>query len=467
MHPTFKPPAKAIVVCTIELGFLWSYFHMGSYPNLCIASAGPQAILYEGIYSGALLLCFIGLLIGGQGASRTFLVNRPALLGVGVAGCLGCLLLLACTAPSLYAPILAPVGLVLSAFFVSTYLVALGIKSSQGSPGETVVIVLGSYVFFRMLILLQGPLGLDLSYISPFVLTAAMAVFPNEQPRSQATALRSVQNAPWGLCAAALALILTATLFLDIYTENSVINEGGELGRQLVNCLIALLLVPAAIALFKHHGPTMSTLGIAIVIMAILYCGSWIATLLVPECHPLISALKQTLVPFAWLALSLASSTRRLLPAPLFSILGICVLSVHRSLSFGIIHQVGIVWLISQSVFSRWILVGVLACIVGLAIYLVLHRYARASHAPSSSHPDATTALCAQATEPYGLSSRELEVVVLIYRGHSAKMIGERLGLSPSTIRNNTLRAYRKMGVHSKQELIELIDRCREEYAAP
>ncbi len=440
---------------------------MGSYPNLCIASSGPNALLYEGIYSGTLLLCFIGLLMGGQKASRTVLVNRPVLLGLGAAGCIGCLLLLASATPSPYTPIFTPVGLVLSAFFVSTYLVALGVKSSQADSSGTVVMVLGSYMLFRLIILLQGPLGIDLSYISPFVLTTVMAMYPNEQPQSQVTALRSVQNAPWGLCAASLALVLTATLFLDIYTENAVIDEGGEFSRQVINCVVALLLIPAAIVLLKHHGPTMATLGILIVIMAILYCGSWVATLLIPECHPLVSALKQTLVPFAWLTLSLAASTRHLLPAPLFSILGICVLSLHRSLSFGIVHQVGIVWLISQTASSRWVLVGVLACTMGIAIYLVLHHYAHASCAFSNSLKNGNAALCAQATEPYGLSARELEVVVLIYRGHSAKMIGERLGLSPSTIRNNTLRAYRKIGVHSKQELIELIDRYREECTAP
>ena len=58
----------------------------------------------------------------------------------------------------------------------------------------------------------------------------------------------------------------------------------------------------------------------------------------------------------------------------------------------------------------------------------------------------------------YGLTRREAEVVPYIYKGRSAKVIAN-LCVSESTVRTHIRRIYEKTEVHSKQELIDLIDR--------
>lgn len=55
-----------------------------------------------------------------------------------------------------------------------------------------------------------------------------------------------------------------------------------------------------------------------------------------------------------------------------------------------------------------------------------------------------------------GLTARETEIALLVSQGYSAKTIAEMLYVSPETIRTHTKRIYRKLGVHSKDDVIKL-----------
>ena len=67
--------------------------------------------------------------------------------------------------------------------------------------------------------------------------------------------------------------------------------------------------------------------------------------------------------------------------------------------------------------------------------------------------------MCAALAERAGLSARELDVLKLIARGRSRAYIAEELFLSENTVRGYTSRLYAKLGVHSQQELIDLVER--------
>lgn len=51
---------------------------------------------------------------------------------------------------------------------------------------------------------------------------------------------------------------------------------------------------------------------------------------------------------------------------------------------------------------------------------------------------------------PNGLSEREVEVLAFVARGLTNKEVGARLGLSPRTVQQHTLRIYRKLGVSTR-----------------
>ena len=57
------------------------------------------------------------------------------------------------------------------------------------------------------------------------------------------------------------------------------------------------------------------------------------------------------------------------------------------------------------------------------------------------------------------LTAREQEIAALIAEGLSNQQIGLRLFISENTVKTYTKRVYRKLDVHSKQDIIDL---CRE-----
>lgn len=65
---------------------------------------------------------------------------------------------------------------------------------------------------------------------------------------------------------------------------------------------------------------------------------------------------------------------------------------------------------------------------------------------------------CASIGQRFDLTNRELEVVSLIARGRSKAYIAEELFISENTVKNHARNAYGKMDIHSKQELLDLLE---------
>lgn len=60
--------------------------------------------------------------------------------------------------------------------------------------------------------------------------------------------------------------------------------------------------------------------------------------------------------------------------------------------------------------------------------------------------------------ERHGLSNRESEVFRCLAMGFTASMVSEKLCISWNTVRGHSRNVYAKLGVHSRQELMELVD---------
>lgn len=70
-------------------------------------------------------------------------------------------------------------------------------------------------------------------------------------------------------------------------------------------------------------------------------------------------------------------------------------------------------------------------------------------------------AACAKIAEDYDLTNREHEVMVLIAQGRSANYIADEFGVSASTIQTHSKHLYKKLDIHSRQNLISLIEDVR------
>ncbi len=76
---------------------------------------------------------------------------------------------------------------------------------------------------------------------------------------------------------------------------------------------------------------------------------------------------------------------------------------------------------------------------------------------PAAVAPTVETA-CRSIGESHGLTERELEIMTLICKGFSKGFIAEELGLSENTVRWHSKNLYEKLGIHSKQELLKMVE---------
>lgn len=70
---------------------------------------------------------------------------------------------------------------------------------------------------------------------------------------------------------------------------------------------------------------------------------------------------------------------------------------------------------------------------------------------------DAIDRSCVQLGEEFGLTPREVEVMQLLCKGRSKSYIAETFLLSENTVRSHSKNLYRKLGVHSVQDMLALI----------
>ena len=64
---------------------------------------------------------------------------------------------------------------------------------------------------------------------------------------------------------------------------------------------------------------------------------------------------------------------------------------------------------------------------------------------------------CKQLSDEHGLTKRESEILGFLGRGYNPAFIAKKLFLSDSTVRTHVKRIYRKLDIHSKEELVQLI----------
>ncbi len=103
------------------------------------------------------------------------------------------------------------------------------------------------------------------------------------------------------------------------------------------------------------------------------------------------------------------------------------------------------------------------AFVLAVAAFSFLGTGASVAEKPSAeaSRPSPFDA-CQTMAPIYGLTEREVQICALIAQGHTLDAIAERLGLSANTVRSYSKDLYRKLGVHKKQEVVELVAQALE-----
>ncbi len=132
---------------------------------------------------------------------------------------------------------------------------------------------------------------------------------------------------------------------------------------------------------------------------------------------------------------------------------------------------------------SKLVLAVALLLIVGVCVVLALRIGQRLLNGMSAAHPrdplspsnasdrraanegapslDASAGLeaaCAALGERFNLTAREREILAMLAHGRNVPFIAEALGLSSHTVRGYVKSLYARLDVHSRQELIDLVE---------
>lgn len=78
------------------------------------------------------------------------------------------------------------------------------------------------------------------------------------------------------------------------------------------------------------------------------------------------------------------------------------------------------------------------------------------NNAEAIEKPDTSTSL-EEIADKYSLTTRETEVLELLRRGRSKAYIAEVLSISENTVRHHSKDLYTKLGIHSREELMDLL----------
>lgn len=78
--------------------------------------------------------------------------------------------------------------------------------------------------------------------------------------------------------------------------------------------------------------------------------------------------------------------------------------------------------------------------------------------AQAENHEDSFKERCAAISEACGLTEREAEIFLCMARGRNVGFIQEHFVISRNTVKTHVKRIYKKLGVHSQQELIDLAE---------
>ena len=117
-------------------------------------------------------------------------------------------------------------------------------------------------------------------------------------------------------------------------------------------------------------------------------------------------------------------------------------------------------------------LLGILSVLMGIGIVVTyLFVFTEIDGAPIFMHEQKAEgsdqsdfeASCARLARVGKLSRRETDVLKLIARGRSTPRIQDELHLSSNTVNTHTSHIYQKLGVHSRQELLDLVEQTAPE----
>ena len=205
--------------------------------------------------------------------------------------------------------------------------------------------------------------------------------------------------------------------------------------------------------------------------LAVLYLGTLFDTTLAGICRELILPARPLSMVLLWFAaLSWAQLTHR------DECLTVAALTLPAIMLTSLVSDLLGTANISPEALSVVVTVVVLACSFAITVILVAfiirfqigassQPFAQSiahNEGPHAMSNEGTDIVLSQLRDEFGLSERETELMELICAGNTQKRIAEKMLVSINSVQTYAKSLYRKLDIHSKQELIDLVTSRRD-----
>ena len=454
---------RLLLCCITSLGILAFRLSAWSIFGNSFASSAADAFTCSRLAQLATIILVIILVALKPLSSK---IMRYAVIVAMVSMLAGCISIMGIDDP---ADPLFVLGRVVHGFGAAMLLLGWGTRTSSISPSLSSLSITGAFALYGILItVLEGasPVVMGGIAVASPIICGGLLLLPTEctiyDGNWKRITAKHLTSPPWGVlcllllcsiaCAATEVVVAPSQEASRLFTSNAL--------RLPVFLLVFVVNFLWAIPL-SHDNPD-QLWGLY---SCLIFCGllgySSFCFIDLPTSVSFMNATQDCLMIFAWTFVS-GLAYRESLPKTMTFGIG-AVLFMQANIPSGILH---LLFPVMSHGASRTFAAALSFCmailLIGYTFFLVLQRPQK-----STAHKDEfvtqsekhDTDDFAWLAASFGLSGRETEVVKLLCRGYTLPQIGERLTVSLNTVRSHTKSIYTKLGIHSKSELIQLIEK--------
>ena len=474
--------------CALGLSILFPYFRAFFLSIVKTAGVHSEAAFEGAFYTFAIAfaLCAAAALVMGARLTRQA-TSRKTLLASGVLGSIGCLLL---WLPPLGTLELAQciAGAATNVVFFTVCLFAyLAALECMGLRRATLIVVVGFGLCFasNLFYLFPAVVQVALCVASPFVATLCA---PHTTQPAQTTTCREA-DLPFSTASLALCILLALFCVMGNFIRG-VTNPWFDISdislRTLYMSLVNIAFVAVTAVLLVRGASLNRVVFFNWIAYMLLFFAGVLVMAVAPEGAARLGSNLATsarvgftmllvlfvVSPERWSKMDLAkrASLFLLIPEALAALVRYIAVPAHLSQAQG--GQAALM------TYGGTVVIFILSAAIVIMLGFMLLRSTEAASQqaiPIDPAADLTAAIAVQDTvetlvcdelaSRYGLTPREAEVVRCASQGHSLEKTAELLGVSVNTVRTHNRSVYAKMGVHSRQEIIELAATVRAELA--
>lgn len=459
---------RDLILLVVGLGLYWPFFTHPLFPPEFASVAGSPAPLgFMFVVLGAMAAAAL-LVWRAQDAVGTF-VRGALLAGEGVVAVSLCA---AQWAPGVAATIASWLYPAAVGACMALATARWSLATSPYSPGVLAVALTASLALSTVLNIVAYDAGAAMGFSEvlstqalPFLcgLLGGFAPLPAAVPRRDAhqdadnTSAASV-NLRWLVMGAALLIyILGSGVFRNAFTEYVGTNGVGQdwFHRGMLLLLSCFLVAWAWAASRRHMPDHYPWVAFLVVCLIALYCGVMLHSQFFMFANEIMLPTRPVAIFLLWVACVQYARCADVSPALTTTCVFLPVETLIRTVTA---LPSSAVW---ASDGGPLLLEGImLATALALTLALVVWLRLLARDGRENAERQAAAAPTHELLrEQYGLTERESEVMALLARGYTQKRIAEELGLSINSVQTYAKTLYRKLDIHSRQELIDLATR--------